>query len=82
MENMKCRSSRNQLHDKNGSNMRHMMAIQLPRVNLPDRQESLLTRKNLVILNMLLHERIVLRTADQLLRSHLSSTWRISMMAP
>ena len=35
------------------------MAIQLPRVNLPDRQESLLTRKSLVILNMLLHERIV-----------------------
>ena len=59
------------------------MAIQLPRVNLPDRQESLLTRKSLVILiDMLVHERIVLRTADQLLRSHLSSTWRISMMAP
>ena len=59
-----------------------MMAIQLPRVKLPDRQESLLTRKSLVILNMLLHETIVLRTADQLLWSHLSSTWRISMMAP
>ena len=50
------------------------MAIQLPRVNLPDRQESLLTRKSLVILNMLLHGAIILRTADQLLRSHLSST--------
>ena len=59
-----------------------MMAIQLPRVNLPDRQESLLTRESLVILNILLHERIVFRTADRLLRSHLSGTWRISMMAP
>lgn len=58
------------------------MAIQLPRVNLPDRQESLLTRESLVILNILLHERIVFRTADQLLRSHLSSTWKISMVAP
>lgn len=58
------------------------MAIQLPRVNLPDRQESLLTRESLVILNMLLHEVIVCRTADQLLRSHLSGTWSISMMAP
>lgn len=55
------------------------MAIQLPRVNLPDRQESLLTRESLVIPNMLLHESIVFRTADQLLRSHFSSTWRISM---
>ena len=36
-----------------------MMAVQLPRVNLPDRQESLLTRETLVILNMFLHERIV-----------------------
>ena len=58
------------------------MAIQLPRVNLPDRQESLLTRESLVILSMLLHEWIVVRTADQLLRSHLYRTWRISMMAP
>ena len=31
---------------------------------------------------MLLHERIVFRTADQLLRSHLSRTFKISMMAP
>ena len=58
------------------------MAIQLPRVNLPDRRESLLTKESLVIPNMFLHERIVFRTADQLLRSHLSGTWRISMMAP
>ena len=59
-----------------------MMAIQLPRVNLPYRHERLLTKESLIIPNMLLHEGILFKTADQLLRSHLTGTWRISMMAP
>lgn len=59
-----------------------MTAIQLPRVNVPDRQESLITSESLVILNMLLHEGKACRTADQLLRLLFFGTWRVSMTGP